>query len=848
MAFGGLALYAALAGTGLTASAVRTVAVTAALVVAAAVPLTVGFVRRGERTPWLVLGLAATAYAVAAMVYMLHPEVASDFPSAVDLSAIAFYPLAMGSLVFLVHARLPQFPAVLWLDAAVGALVCAAIGAAALDPVLGSEPSLVVTGRLLYALGDLLLFGFAATAYLLSGRGMERSCMLLVALGADLLAVVDGVYVVDVAHGVSAPTLLVTVCWPAGMLCLAGAALSKVKPVKSDWTEGSPLALVPTIGGAVCLPITIFYTLDSAPAVVLSASGLALLLVRLSLSRAQNLRLLREARRAEVELRDYAEQLQGLSTRDLLTGVLNYAGFHEALARELERCKRYGGRFSVVMLDLDGFKGLNDSAGHAEGDRVLDQVAQTLTSGCRPSDLVARLGSDEFALLMPESGREQAVTAAERIKHGVDALDPRVGISFGVAEWPADGPDKQALLFCADMALYAAKPVPSERRRVAAASRLALSLGERESRLSADQASAALSQHDQHVRRMLSVARDELGMDVAYVSEFTDTQQVFRDMLGDGESFGLHKDARMALEESYCKKMVHGDIPNVIGDATRDERIRSMTATRPSDLGAYVGVPVRFTNGRLYGTLCCASHIRRLDLDERDVAFMHLLARLLADQLEQATLQAENRRLDAEARSADALMAALDARDHYTGEHSVYVVKLASRVAGRLGLTPDESEHVKQAAILHDIGKIGMPDAILQKPQALDEAEWRRMHEHPAIGAQIVGSLPALSHLAPVIRAEHERWDGNGYPDGLRGEAIPLPSRVVFACDAYHAMTSDRPYRAAMSASDARAELAREAASQFDPAIVKALLDVLQPDSAEVPLPDRQHMRAIAAQ
>lgn len=172
----------------------------------------------------------------------------------------------------------------------------------------------------------------------------------------------------------------------------------------------------------------------------------------------------------------------------------------------------------------------------------------------------------------------------------------------------------------------------------------------------------------------------------------------------------------------------------------------------------------------------------------------------------------------------DALLAALAARDGYTCEHSRSVVDLVELVARRLGASPEEVQLAKNVALLHDVGKIGVPDAVLSKPGPLTPDEWVLMREHPVIGARIVASIPGLEHLASAIRAEHERWDGKGYPDELKGKVIPFSSRVVFVCDAYHAMVSDRPYRAAIPESEARRELERGAGHQFDPLAVQALL------------------------
>jgi HD-GYP domain-containing protein (c-di-GMP phosphodiesterase class II) len=174
--------------------------------------------------------------------------------------------------------------------------------------------------------------------------------------------------------------------------------------------------------------------------------------------------------------------------------------------------------------------------------------------------------------------------------------------------------------------------------------------------------------------------------------------------------------------------------------------------------------------------------------------------------------------------SVRALVAAVHARDERTGEHSRAVVPLANGVARRLGLAPDEAATVQHVALLHDVGKIGIPDGVLLKPGPLSEREWSTMRRHPVIGERIVRGIEPLEHLARAIRAEHERWDGRGYPDGLAGHAIPLASRIVLACDAFHAMTSDRPYRAALPSGAALAELAGGAGTQFDPLVVDALI------------------------
>jgi two-component system cell cycle response regulator len=150
------------------------------------------------------------------------------------------------------------------------------------------------------------------------------------------------------------------------------------------------------------------------------------------------------------------------------------------------------------------------------------------------------------------------------------------------------------------------------------------------------------------------------------------------------------------------------------------------------------------------------------------------------------------------------------------------VAELAEAVARGLRLDEEQVDHVRHAAALHDVGKVAIPDAILDKPAALDDAEWEFIRRHTIIGERIVAAAPALRPVAALVRSSHERWDGGGYPDSLAGEEIPLGARIVSVCDAFDAMVADRPYRAGMDATDALAELERCAGSQFDPAVVAA--------------------------
>src|SRR2546423_2290263 len=182
---------------------------------------------------------------------------------------------------------------------------------------------------------------------------------------------------------------------------------------------------------------------------------------------------------------------------------------------------------------------------------------------------------------------------------------------------------------------------------------------------------------------------------------------------------------------------------------------------------------------------------------------------------------------EAQRDAVSALAVALLERDRYTGEHSESLVEMAAAVASGLGLNADEVDRVRAAALLHDVGKVGIPDEVLQKTGPLDENQWAMMREHPLIGERILRVIPGMGGVARIVRHEHERWDGDGYPDKLAGEEIPIGSRIILACDAYHAMTTDRPYRSAMSHAQAVDELLDGAGSQFDPDVTEALIGYL---------------------
>jgi len=175
---------------------------------------------------------------------------------------------------------------------------------------------------------------------------------------------------------------------------------------------------------------------------------------------------------------------------------------------------------------------------------------------------------------------------------------------------------------------------------------------------------------------------------------------------------------------------------------------------------------------------------------------------------------------------------ALEAKDPYTRGHSERVGALGHRLAVALAMAADEADTIAQAGLLHDIGKIGVPETTLRKPGPLTSEEWQAMRRHPIVGAQIVAPFEVFARSAPLIRHHHERWDGSGYPDGLTGHAIPLGARIVAVADVFDALTSTRPYRVALGRDAALVHLGGEAGRTLDERVVRACVRVLRVSTA----------------
>ena len=516
---------------------------------------------------------------------------------------------------------------------------------------------------------------------------------------------------------------------------------------------------------------------------------------------------------------------QRAASRDSLTGCLNHASFQERLREENARSERGADAFTLAMLDLENFKDVNDRFGHLSGDTVLRTVGETLRGAMREQDTVARFGGDEFAMLLPDTGEGEAGPMLDRVL-GLLAGAPTPGgvplrAHVGTAEWrPGEPPT--SLIERADSQLRKSKtgraggrgtgdgggdPDPAaemshERRAASRRKRLAVAarVGSKLSRILDTKAIAATAAQE---------LTGTLEYDFAALARLSPDGEIsVIGAVGEGTPAASGFKAALAAEGGPVRRCL------------RERRAVLSNAGGRSELA----VPVHL--GReLWGAINLRSAVP--DAFDADDA---RLVELVADHTGAALRTAElYRKLEqTHIGVAEALAAALEAKDGYTAGHARWIAELGVEVGRELDLQEDELNDLRYGAIFHDIGKIAIPDAILNKAGPLTEVEFEQIKTHPIVGEQILAPVPFLADVRRIVRHDHERWDGTGYPDGLRGPQIPLGSRIVLVVDAFHAMISDRPYRSAMPVADAYEELRAHAGSQFDPAVVEALLAVLQ--------------------
>jgi HD-GYP domain-containing protein (c-di-GMP phosphodiesterase class II) len=335
------------------------------------------------------------------------------------------------------------------------------------------------------------------------------------------------------------------------------------------------------------------------------------------------------------------------------------------------------------------------------------------------------------------------------------------------------------------------------------------------------------------VREMVQLLVDELHRTFAFylvAIQRLDSDGMLRLVAGKGALAEVINEfllVEQSADEGVNGRVARSGVTALVGDTRADpDYIERDPETDPrSELSVPIAV-----DGSVWGVLNIEAPEQGA-FGEADAVLVETIAASLGSSIHRAMLVADLEQTFTT--TLTVLMSTVEAKDDYTASHEEQVADLTRRVALRLGLSASRASDARYAALLHDVGKVAVPSEILLKPGPLSQQEWVTMRGHAAAGGTLVASIPAFAHLAPAVRASHERFDGAGYPDGLAGERIPLAARIIAACDTYEAIVTDRPYRRARSSADAAIELRRVAGSQLDPRVVEALLDELAAQSSQ---------------
>lgn len=285
-----------------------------------------------------------------------------------------------------------------------------------------------------------------------------------------------------------------------------------------------------------------------------------------------------------------------------------------------------------------------------------------------------------------------------------------------------------------------------------------------------------------------------------------------------------HTEARVRLGEGMAGTVAEMGRPVLVRDIEHDERFRDLRHGKPPEERSFIIVPIVF-GGKLYGTINLNAG-RGRQFSEADLRLVEILAGHAAVAIENARLYRELQ--DAYVATILALASAMEAKDPYTRGHSERVAEISRKMAVELGLPEKEADDIHRAGLMHDIGKIGVPDIVLQKRGPLTPQEFSLVKLHPLIGKQILTPAKFLASLIPGVYHHHERYDGKGYLDGLADGKIPEQARIMAVADAFEAMTSHRPYRRALSVEEALEEIRRGKGRQFDPEATEALMAVVE--------------------
>jgi diguanylate cyclase (GGDEF)-like protein len=525
-------------------------------------------------------------------------------------------------------------------------------------------------------------------------------------------------------------------------------------------------------------------------------------------------------------------RIRQLAVHDALTGLYNRAHLEEQLECAWLLARRHGHNMAVAIMDLDHFKTINDTHGHLVGDQLLREFASIIGTVARTSDIVARYGGDEFVVVLPQTELPAGLGLGGRILSAVgehvfcaETLRLKMTASVGIATSLDIDPSARAteMLRLADAALYVAKREGQNRVRLWSAQQAVQQsvAGGEEARGRAGGTGAPpkgkilVVDDEDAVVNMVKRVLTAQGYDVdCEVSPEVATDRLRRSVgVYDVAITDLNMPGVDGLRILDTIRETDRMVMPVIltGYATKESAIASLRH------GAVELIEKPIMNDELVAVVERALDLRRLRVEnERYRIRLEEMVRQKSSALVEA--------LDQIKHSYDftlqALAGLLDAREHATGQHSTRVRDLATVMGMAMNLPDAALRKLGQGALLHDIGKIAVPDAILLKAGPLTADEWRIMKTHPVVGYNILKISAYMADVAELIHAHQEKWDGSGYPRGLRGEEIPLNARVFAVVDAYDAMRSLRPYRQPLSPVLAAEEIRRCSGSQFDPAVV----------------------------
>jgi diguanylate cyclase (GGDEF)-like protein len=546
------------------------------------------------------------------------------------------------------------------------------------------------------------------------------------------------------------------------------------------------------------------------------------------------------------------KMLSFYSFLDPLTHLYNRRYFDEQLEREILRSQRNGKPLALLMLDLDGFKSYNDRFLHAAGDIALQEFAGILRDSLREVDTAARIGGDEFAVILVESGPEGAEGFArriiERLSRHLLAGDgnirtERLNVSIGVAAFPADAFDRSDLVRKADRALYAAK------RRGGGGTCLYQENG--------DLFVPGRAPLDPPVRKVYDASRSLVDTDGLLEILLLAAMEAFSASRGSI----IVPDTHGSLRVRAAAGMACGDgtilaghaVPG--GDATsrvletgkpfavsgKDDHPFPRRKVRDGYCGdAFLSFPLVHA-GRPVGALHLTNRrdgrpFSREDLDALEPT-ASLIARILA---EGAAFREGVRSLSVAILLS--LAGALELRFPFLRGHAERVRNLSSRLAERLRLDGSRLEALRTAALLHDVGNVGVPGAILAKKRRLTKRESLIVRRHPVLGYKLLDGVLEADAIRGMILEHHERFDGSGYPYGLRGDEISLGGRILAVAECFDAVRSDRPHRKGLGREEALQVIGNGPAAPFDPDVVRALIDessdATTPESSSSPLPE----------